>query len=43
MINIGKTHEKSGVFWQLEIAAPQTERGWGATVWIGAASIVPVA
>jgi hypothetical protein len=27
----------------LEIAGPQTERGWGATVWIGAASIVPVA
>ena len=25
---------------QLQLAAPQTERGWGASVWIGAASIV---
>jgi hypothetical protein len=30
----------NGTALQLLLAAPPTERGWGATVWIGAASIV---
>jgi hypothetical protein len=30
----------NGTALQLQLVAPQTERGWGASIWIGAASIV---
>ena len=30
----------NGTALQLRLAAPQTPRGWGAQVWIGAASVV---
>ena len=29
----------NGTALQLQLAPPQTKRGWGASVWIGAASI----
>ena len=30
----------AGTSLQLKMEAPQTDRGWGATVWLGAASIL---
>jgi hypothetical protein len=33
---------QNGTALQLRLAAPETARGWGATVWLGAASVVEV-
>ena len=33
---------QNGTALQLRLAAPQTARGWGATVWLGAVTVVEV-